>query len=72
MERNNPFGSFRLKLYNSPELVDGTFNSEWERDYFISEISKDNEVESASVSRLIDGKIVTEVIFNNGINEISE
>jgi len=72
MERNNPFGSFRLKLYNSPELVDGTFNSECERDYFISEISKDNEVESASVSRLIDGKIVTEVIFNNGINEISE
>jgi hypothetical protein len=66
MKHNNPFGSFRLKLYNSPELVEGTFNSDMERDYFISEISKDTEVESASVSKLIEGEIVTEVIFNNG------
>jgi hypothetical protein len=66
MENNTPFGSFTLKLYNSPEPVNGSFNSDMERDYFISEISKDTEVESASVSKLIEGEIVTEVIFNNG------
>ena len=66
MKNNNPFGSFRLKLYNSPELVEGTFNSELERDYFISEISKDEEVESASVSTIVKGEDITEVIFNNG------
>jgi hypothetical protein len=66
MENNAPFGSFSLKLYNSHEPVYGSFNSDMERDYFISEISKDTEVESASVSRLIDGEIITETIFNNG------
>jgi hypothetical protein len=66
MKHNNPFGSFTLKLYNSPEPVNGSFNSDMERDYFISEISKDTEVEFASVSKLIDGEIITETIFNNG------
>ena len=64
MKHNNPFGSFILKLCNSPEIVEGTFHSDLERDYFISEISKDKEVESASVSTLIDGEIVTELIFD--------
>jgi hypothetical protein len=68
MEHNKNLGSFTLKLCNSDRVITGSFNSEMERDYFISEISKESEVESASISRLIDGKIITEVLFNNEIN----
>jgi hypothetical protein len=68
MKIKEHFGSFTLKLYDNIELVHGSFNSKYEREYFISEISKDNEVEFAYVSRLIDGEIVNEVIFDNKSN----
>jgi hypothetical protein len=68
MKSKNSFGSFTLELYSNIEVVHGTFNSEYEREYFISEISKDNEVVSACVSTLIDGEIVNEVIFDNKSN----
>ena len=38
----------------------------YEYDYFISEISKDVEIEFCSVSRFVDGEIKVEMIIDNG------
>jgi len=65
-ELKNPFGSYRLKVYQSPAKQCGSFATKYEYDYFISEISKDVEIEFCSISRLVDGKIVTEIIIDNG------
>ena len=65
-ELKNPYGAYRLKPYQSIATQCGSFVNKEEYDYFISEISKDVEIEFCSVSRLIDGEIVEEIIFDNG------
>jgi|GEM_PF-1773456 len=65
-ELKNPYGAYRLKVYHSPAFQCGSFANEIEYDYFISEISKDVEIEFVSVSKLIDGEIVKEIIVDNG------
>ena len=65
-EFKNPYGAYRLKGYNSIATQCGSFTNKEEYDHFISEISKELELEYCSISRLIDGKIVTEVIIDNG------
>ena len=65
-ELKNPYGAYRLKAYKSIATQCGSFTNKEEYDYFISEISKDIELEFCSVSRLIDGKIVVEIIIDNG------
>ena len=65
-ELKNPYGAYKIKPYGSIARQCGSFANQTEYDYFISEISKDSEIEFCSVSRLVDGKIVTEVIIDNG------
>ena len=65
-ELKNPYGAYRLKVYHSVATQCGSFTNKYEYDYFISEISKDVEIEFCSVSRFVDGKIVTEIIIDNG------
>ena len=70
-ELKNPYGAYKLKVYHSPGYQCGSFSNKEEYDYFYSEISKDVEIEFCSVSKLIDGEIVTEVIIDNGPTEDS-
>jgi len=65
-ELKNPYGAYRLKVYGSVATQCGSFSNEQEYDYFVSEITKEKELESCTVSRLVDGKIITEVIIDNG------
>ena len=65
-ELKNPYGAYRLKVYHSVAAQCGSFTNKYEYDYFISEISKDVEIEYCSISKLVDGQIVTEVIIDNG------
>lgn len=67
-ELKNPYGAYRLKAYKSIATQCGSFTNKEEYDYFISEISKDIELEFCSVSRLIDGEIIKEIIIDNGPN----
>jgi Zn ribbon nucleic-acid-binding protein len=66
-ELKNPYGAYRLKVYHSIATQCGSFATKYEYDYFISEISKDVEIEFCSISRLIDGKIVEELLINNSL-----
>jgi Zn ribbon nucleic-acid-binding protein len=65
-ELKNPYGAYRIKVYHSIATQCGSFATKYEYDYFISEISKDVEIEFCSISRLVDGKIVTEILIDNG------
>ena len=64
-ELKNPYGAYRLKVYHSVATQCGSFTNKYEYDYFISEISKDVEIEFCSVSRFVDGEIVNEIIIDN-------
>lgn len=64
-EIKNPYGAYRLKSYQSIATQCGSFTNKEEYDYFISEISKDAKIDFCSVSRLANGKIVTEIIIDN-------
>ena len=65
-ELKNPYGSYRLKPYKSIATQLGSFANKEEYDYFIKEVNKNEELEFCSISQLIDGKIITKIIFDNG------
>lgn len=65
----NPYGAYKLKTYNSIYHQSGSFATKYEYDYFISEISKEVEIEFASVSQLVGDKVVETIIINNPSNE---
>ena len=62
-ELKNPYGAYRLKTHQCVATQCGSFTNKYEYDYFISEISKDVEIEFCSVSRFVDGKIVEEMLI---------
>jgi hypothetical protein len=64
-ELKNPYGAYRLKVYHSPAVQCGSFTNKEEYDYFVSEVTKDVELQFCSVSRLVDGKIITETLCDN-------
>lgn len=65
-ELKNPYGSYRLKTYNSPATQCGSFENEEEYYEFKKNIEEDVEIEICSVSRLIDGEIKLEILIDNG------
>jgi len=65
-ELKNPYGAYRLRVYNTVGYQCGSLENEEQYNYLKTANEVDVEIEFCSVSRLIDGEIVTEVIIDNG------
>jgi len=65
-ELKNPYGAYRLKSYHSIATQCGSLENEEQYNELKKTIEVDVNVEFCSVSRLIDGKIVTEMVIDNG------
>lgn len=65
-ELKNPFGSYRLKVYQSPAIQCGSFENEEQYNEFKLNLTEDVEIEFCSVSRFIDGEIKVEMLIDNG------
>jgi hypothetical protein len=65
-ELKNPFGAYRLKLYHQPGFQCGSLENDEQYNNFKTVNEVDVEIEFCSISRLIDGKIIDEIIIDNG------
>jgi Zn ribbon nucleic-acid-binding protein len=65
-ELKNPYGAYRLKVYHNSGFQCGSLENEEQYNNFKTANEVDVEIEFCSISRLIDGEIVTEVIIDNG------
>ena len=66
LELKNPYGSYRIKTYNSPATQIGSFENEEQYNEFKKSIMDDVEIEYATVSRFINEEIVVETVIDNG------
>jgi Zn ribbon nucleic-acid-binding protein len=64
-ELKNPYGSYRLKTYQSPAYQVGSFETEDQYNEFKSNLTEDVEIEVCTVSRFIDGEIKIETLVDN-------
>ena len=65
-ELKNPYGSYRIKTYNSPATQCGSLENEDQYNKLKEIIQEDVEIEFCSVSRFVDGEIKVEVLIDNG------
>ena len=65
-ELKNPYGAYRLKVYHSVATQCGSLENEDQFNELKKTIEDDMEVEFCSVSKFINGEIVTEMIVDNG------
>jgi Zn ribbon nucleic-acid-binding protein len=65
-ELKNPFGAYKLKVYHSPARQCGSLENEDQYNELKQSIQEDVEIEFCSVSRFVDGEIITEVLIDNG------
>ena len=65
-ELKNPFGSYRLKVYQSPANQCGAFENEEQYNEFKLQLEGDVEIEFCSVSRFVDGEIKVEMFIDKG------
>ena len=65
-ELKEPYGAYRIKYYDSVATQCGSLENESKYNELIQHLSNNESVEFASVSRLIDGEIITENIIDNG------
>jgi Zn ribbon nucleic-acid-binding protein len=62
----NPFGSYRIKVYNSIATQCGSLENEDQYNELKESLNEDVEIEFCSVSRFVDGEIKVEVLVDNG------
>ena len=65
-ELKDPYGSYRIKVYESPATQCGSFENEEQYNEFKENIKDNDEIEYSSVSRFVDGEIVVEMVIDNG------
>jgi Zn ribbon nucleic-acid-binding protein len=65
-ELKNPYGAYRIKVYHSIATQCGSLENEEQYNELKKTIEDDMEVEFCSVSKFINGEIVTEMIVDNG------
>ena len=65
-ELKNPYGAYRLKVYHSPVFQCGSLENDSDYGELRQHLSNNESIEFASVSRLVDGQIVTEIFIDNG------
>jgi len=62
IELKHPYGAYKIKLYDAVAYQCGSLKDTMEFDYFIHEVSINEKIQFASVSKFVNGKIVIEVI----------
>lgn len=65
-EIKNPYGAFRIKYYGSIGYQCGSILNEEDYNELNESVIKNDNVELFSISKLINGEIITEVIIDNG------
>ena len=65
-ELKNPYGAYRIKSYQSVATQCGSLETESELAELLQHLLNSETVEYCSISRLVDDKIVTEIIIDNG------
>ena len=65
-ELKNPYGAYRIKHYDYVATQCGSLANESDYGELRQHLSNNKSVEFASVSRLVDGQITTEVLVDNG------
>ena len=68
-ECTDPYGAYRIKYIGAVGTMCGTLETEAVYDEICERIMNDADVEFASVSRLIDGSIVEEVLIDKSQNK---
>ena len=66
VELKNPFGSYRVKFYNTPGYAGGSLESEEQLNDLKLNCEQDRMVECLLVSRFVDGEKKVETIIDNG------
>ena len=66
VELKNPYGSYRLKHYDSVATQCGSLESEDELNELKQHVSTLEGIELFGISRLVGGEIVVEYIIDNG------
>lgn len=65
-ELKEPYGAYRIKYYDSVATQCGSLVNESDYGELRQHLSNNEFIEFASVSRLVDGQITTEVLVDNG------
>lgn len=65
-ELKDPYGAYKIKHYNSVATECGSLDNDSEYGELRQYLSANESIEFASVSRLVDGEIVTEIFIDNG------
>ena len=69
VENKNPYGSYSIKIKGNKGEHKGSLNNKEEYDKFISDmtdvINKEDTLNKCTISRLINGNIVKEVLIDN-------
>jgi Zn ribbon nucleic-acid-binding protein len=60
-----PYSAYRIKYYDSVATQCGSLANESEYNELMQHLSNNESIEFASTSRLLDGKIVEEIIIDN-------
>lgn len=66
IELKNPYGAYRIKYYDLNGYASGSLANDSEYGELRQHLSANESIEFASVSRLVDGEIVTEILVDNG------
>jgi Zn ribbon nucleic-acid-binding protein len=64
-ENKHPYGAYRLKVYHSIGTQCGSLENEEQYNNFKTANEVDVEIEYCSVSRLVDGNIIVEIVIDN-------
>ena len=65
-ELKNPYGSYRLKIYDAVGVECGSLKNEEQFNELKQNVSEMDTVEYFSISRFVDGEIKVEYIVDNG------
>jgi hypothetical protein len=66
MELKEPYGSYRIKHYNSVAYSCGSLENKKQLNKLKKQLEGNVDVELFTVSRFVDGQIVNEIIIDNG------
>jgi hypothetical protein len=65
-ELKNPYGAYRLKIYDAVVIECGSLENEAQFNELKQSVSEMDTVEYFSISRFVDGEIKVEYIVDNG------
>jgi Zn ribbon nucleic-acid-binding protein len=65
-ELKNPYGAYRLKVYNCIATQCGSLENKKQSNKLKTECEQDDTTEYLQISRFVDGEIKVEIVIDNG------